>query len=141
MPKPREAIDNTFKPEETLTAGVRFIAAHHCGPLLGGHGAGAGIGKQIKQHIAGAKLEQVISGLLEQDLALFGGGTSERLDAFDPERLDDRLHGGNRSLRIAAKERIEHKDTEIRNIGFDSSVVIKQPWIQRGTRVSGKPRV
>src|SRR5258708_3882395 len=85
VPKPRETMDNTFKPEETLTAGVRFIATHHRGPLLGGHGAGPGIGKQIKQHIAGAKLEQVISGLLEQDLALFGGGTSKWLDAFDPE--------------------------------------------------------
>jgi len=103
VPKPGEAMDNTFKPEETLTAGVRFIAAHHCGPLLGGHGAGAGIGKQIKQHIAGAKLEQVVSGLLEQDLALFGGGTSERLDAFDPERLDDRLHSGNRTEQFLLK--------------------------------------
>jgi hypothetical protein len=36
---------------------------------------------------------------------LFWSGTSERLDAFDPERLDDRLHGGG-SYRTISVEAI-----------------------------------
>jgi len=39
-----ELVGHALEAEETFAAGVGFVAAHHGGPLFGGHGAGAGIG-------------------------------------------------------------------------------------------------
>jgi hypothetical protein len=86
-------MDDTFEPEKAVAAGIRFIAAHQRCPLLGRHGAGAGIGKQVEQHIASAKLEKVVASLLQENLTLLWGSTSEWLDALDPEWLNNGLHG------------------------------------------------
>ena len=60
-----EIVDHALQAEEALAAGVGFVAAHHGGPLLGGHGAGAGIGEQIDQDVAGFDEEEVVAGLFE----------------------------------------------------------------------------
>ena len=59
-----ELVDHALEAEEALAAGVGFVAAHHRRPLFGGHGAGAGIGEQIDQDVAGVDEEQVVAGLL-----------------------------------------------------------------------------
>ena len=62
------------------------------GPLLGGHGAGAGIGQQVDQDVARLDQEQVVAGRLEIPLALLARGVAQRLDALDAEWLDDGAH-------------------------------------------------
>ena len=59
-----ERVGHALQAEEALAAGVGFVAAHHGGPLFGGHGAGAGIGQQVDQDVAGVDEEQVVAGLL-----------------------------------------------------------------------------
>src|SRR5262250_2117264 len=34
---------------EARRAGIRFVAAHHGGPLFGGHGGGAAVGEEIDE--------------------------------------------------------------------------------------------
>ena len=49
--------------EEALAARIGFVAAHHRRPLLGGHGAGAGIGQQIDQDVGGGDQEEIVAGV------------------------------------------------------------------------------
>src|ERR1019366_5385276 len=42
-----QVVCHALEAEEAFAAGVGFVAAHHGGPLFGGHGAGAGIGEQV----------------------------------------------------------------------------------------------
>ena len=58
-----QLVGRALQAEEALAAGVGFVAAHHGGPLLGGHGAGARIGQQIDQDVARVDEEQVVAGL------------------------------------------------------------------------------
>ena len=94
-----ELVGHALEAEEALAAGVGFVAAHHGGPLLGGHGAGAGIGEQVDQDVAGFDEEEVVAGLLQVALALLGRGVAQRLHALDAEWLDDGLH---RSSQVSA---------------------------------------
>ena len=72
-------------------AGVRLVAALDAGPLLGRHRSGTRIRQQVDDHIRGVEVEEVVA-RLEQMLVAFGDrGHADRLDALDPERLDDRL--------------------------------------------------
>ena len=66
-----QLVDHALQAEEALAAGVGFVAAHHRRPLLGGHGAGAGIGEQVDQDVAGFDQKEVVAGLLQVALALF----------------------------------------------------------------------
>ena len=50
-----EVVHRLFQAEKGLAAGVRFVAAHDGGPLLGGHGAGAGVGEEVDQDVARAE--------------------------------------------------------------------------------------
>ena len=59
-----EVVGHALEAEEALAAGVGFVAAHHGRPLLGGHGAGAGIGEQVDQDVARFDEEEVVAGLL-----------------------------------------------------------------------------
>jgi len=95
-----QILDNPLHPEETFAARIRFVAAHHGGPLFGGHGARSGVGQQIDQDILGVDQEQIVAGLLEEAFALFRRGVVERLHALDTEWLDDGFHRNRRSLRI-----------------------------------------
>src|SRR5271167_2583849 len=99
MTESRERSYGLLEAVEAFASGIGLIAAHHGGPLFGGHGAGAGIGKQVDQNVAGPDLKQVIAGCFEKPLALLGGGSPQRLDAFDAKRLDDGAH----TLSLAAQ--------------------------------------
>ena len=72
-----ELVHHAFQAEETLAAGVGFVAAHDGRPLLGGHGAGAGIGEQVDQDVAGFDEEEVVAGVGEIAFALFGRGVAQ----------------------------------------------------------------
>ncbi len=76
---------------EAAAAGVAFVALHDGGPLMGGHGAGAGIGEQVDEHVVGGQEKQVVVRGLEKSFALGAGGPANGLDTFDAERLDDGL--------------------------------------------------
>ena len=52
-----------FMRKKLSLPGVGFVAAHHGGPLLGGHGAGAGIGQQVDQDVRALDEKQVVAGL------------------------------------------------------------------------------
>ncbi len=82
---------------EALAAGVAFVAFHDAGPLMSGHGAGAGIGEQVDQNVVGRKQEQVVVGGAQQFLALLAGSPANGLNALDAEGLNNRLgsHGKN----------------------------------------------
>src|ERR1051326_4946010 len=102
MLEPGEILHHALEAVETFTAGIGFIAAHHGRPLLGGHGAGAGVGQEIDQDILGVDEEQVVAGLLEETPALFGRGLPERFDTLDAEWLDDGFHYASTSIRASA---------------------------------------
>ena len=63
-------LDGIFEAVEAAAAGVAFVAFHDGGPLVRGHGAGAGIGEQVDQDIVGGQKEQVVVRGFEQLLAL-----------------------------------------------------------------------
>ncbi len=66
-----EIVDHALQAEKAFAAGVGFVAAHQGGPLLGGHGAGARIGQQVDQDVAGLDQKQVVARRFKQTLALF----------------------------------------------------------------------
>jgi len=71
-------------------AGVGLVAALDAGPLLGAHGAGARIGQEVDQDVVGVEVEEVVAGGAELRLSFVHGREPDRLDALDPEGLDDR---------------------------------------------------
>ena len=81
---------------EALAAGVAFIALHDAGPLMRGHGPGAGIGEQIDEDIVGGQKKEVVVSGFQQFFALLARGPADGFDAFDAERFDDGLdrHSG-----------------------------------------------
>ena len=74
---------------EAAAAGVALVAFHDGGPLVRGHGAGAGVGEQVDEDIVGGQQKQVVVRGAEQLLALGAGGPANGLDALDAEGLDD----------------------------------------------------
>src|SRR5262249_3993136 len=66
---------------------------HHAGPLLGGHGAGAGISQQIDQDVFCGQEEKIVVGGAQKFLALTARGPANRLNALDAERFNDGAHG------------------------------------------------
>ena len=65
-----DVLDGILEAVEAAAAGVAFVAFHDGGPLVRGHGAGAGVGEQVDQDIVGGEEEQVVVGGFEQLLAL-----------------------------------------------------------------------
>ena len=49
----KDVLDGIFEAVEAAAAGVAFVAFHDGRPLVGGHGAGAGVGEQVDQDIVG----------------------------------------------------------------------------------------
>ena len=82
---------------EAAAAGVAFVALHDRGPLVRGHGSGAGVGEEVDEDIVGRQEEEVVVGGFEELLALWAGGPVKRFDAFDAEGFDDGFdgHGGS----------------------------------------------
>jgi hypothetical protein len=89
-----DVLDHGFEPVEAARPGVTFVTLHDGTPLFGGHGAGAGIGQPVNQHIFGAKLEDIELGGCQQSLALRSGGHSDGLDAFDAKRFNQGFRHG-----------------------------------------------
>jgi hypothetical protein len=54
-----------------------------------GHGAGAGVGEQVDEHIVGVEQEQIVMRGAEQGFALSAGGPADGFNALDAEGLDD----------------------------------------------------
>ena len=78
-------------PEADVAAAARIalIALHDGSPLVGGHGAGAGVGQQIDQHIVGREKKQVVVCKLKKALAILALSPVDGLDTLDTEGLDD----------------------------------------------------
>ena len=93
-----EVVHRLLQAEKGLGPGIRFVAAHNGCPLLGGHGAGAGVGEEVDQDVARADQEKVVPGSLEVAFPLLGSRLAQRLDALDAERFDDRAHDRNCSV-------------------------------------------
>ncbi len=74
---------------EAAAAGITLIAFHHSRPLVGGHGAGAGIGKQVNQNIVGGQQKEVVERRAQRLLPLGASRPVNRLDAFDAKGFDD----------------------------------------------------
>ena len=53
-------LDRALEAIEAGAAGVALIAFHDAGPLMCGHGAGAGVGEQIDEHVVGVEQEKVV---------------------------------------------------------------------------------
>ena len=88
-----------LKRVEAAAAGVAFVAFHDRGPLVRGHGAGAGIGEQVDQDIVGGQQEQVVVRGVEQLLALGAGCPAQGFDALDAEGFDDGFDGHGHILK------------------------------------------
>src|SRR4029077_20535939 len=94
---------------ETLKARrsrVRFIAAHHGSPLLGGHGRRTGISEQVDQNGIRGNGEQVVTGLLKQMAAFLRCRAAERFNALNPKRLDDGFVHRGLKVKIEKKKNI-----------------------------------
>ena len=74
---------------EAAAAGITLVAFHHGGPLVGGHGASAGIGEQVDEDIVGGQKKEVVVRGAEQLLALRAGRPVNGLDALDAKGFDD----------------------------------------------------
>jgi hypothetical protein len=83
---------------EGFRAGIAFVAAHDGGPLVGGHGSGAGVGKQVDEDVVRGEKEEVVEGGAEEVDTLGAGGPTDRLNGLDAEGLDDRSYGHVGSL-------------------------------------------
>ncbi len=96
-----DVLDRVAEVVEAAAAGVALVAFHDGGPLMSRHGAGAGVGEQVDEHIVGRQEEQVVVGGTQQLFTLRAGGPADRLDALDAERLDDGFggHGGSQIIR------------------------------------------
>ena len=91
-----DVLDGILEAVEAAAAGVAFVAFHDGGPLVGGHGSGAGVGEQVDEDIVGGEQEKVVVGGFEKLLALFAGGPADGFDALDAEGFDDGFDGHGR---------------------------------------------
>src|SRR6266536_2365655 len=86
-------LNGIFETIEAAAAGVALVAFHDGGPLVRGHGSGAGVGEQVDQDVVGGKKEEVVVRGFEELLALGAGGPVKGLDAFNAKGFDDGLDG------------------------------------------------
>ena len=83
-----DVLDDFFKPVKAARAGVTLVAFHDGAPLAAGHGAGAGVGQPVNQHIFGAQLEHVQFGGFQQFNPFGASGHADGFDAFDTKWLN-----------------------------------------------------
>jgi hypothetical protein len=88
-----DVLDGVAEADEAAAAGIALVAFHDGGPLVGGHGAGAGVGEQVDEDVVGREQEHVVVRGFEELFALGAGGPADGLDAFDAEGLDDGADG------------------------------------------------
>ena len=53
VPIAEDVLDGVAEVIEASAAGVALVAFHDGRPLMGGHGAGAGVGQQVDEHVVG----------------------------------------------------------------------------------------
>ncbi len=100
-----ETEDTLHRVAEARKAGrarIGFVAAHHRRPLLGGHGAEAGIGEQVNQDEFRGNQEQVVAGGFEKRLPLLTGCAGDGLDGLDAKRFNDGFGGHELAPQIAS---------------------------------------
>src|SRR6185503_12170964 len=138
-----EILDALVEAEPRGRAGVGLVTALDAGPLLGGHRAGPRVGQQVDDHVRRVEAEEVVARLAEVALALLHRGHPDRLDALDPERLDDRLpliHDGSIG---AAPEQAEQWRAimahPIREPGEESQWRTGSRWEPRSARARQSP--
>ena len=88
-----DVLDGVAEADEAAAAGVALVAFHDRGPLVRGHGAGAGVGEQVDEDVVGREQEQVVVRGAEEFFALGAGGPADGLDGLDAEGLDDGADG------------------------------------------------
>ncbi len=91
MAEREQVLDRVQEPEPRWRAGIALVAALDARPLVAAHGARAGIGEQVDEHIVGVDVEQVVARRLERRGALLDRRQPDRFDRVDAKRLDDRL--------------------------------------------------
>ena len=91
-------LDGILEAVEAAAARVAFVAFHDGGPLMRGHGTGAGVGEKVDEDIVGGEEEEIVVRGLEELFALCAGGPVEGFDAFDAERFDDGFYGHRRAF-------------------------------------------
>ena len=89
----KDALHGVAEAKVAAAAGIALIAFHDGSPLVGRHGAGAGVGQQVNEDIVGQEKEQVVVGGLQQMFAIFALGPVDGLDTLDAEWLDDGMDG------------------------------------------------
>jgi len=87
---------------EAATSCVALVAFHYGRPLMGGHGAGAGVRQQVNEDVVGGEEEKVVMGGFEKLFALGAGCPADRFDALDAERFDDCFNGHGAFLNCPA---------------------------------------
>ena len=55
-----DVLNRVAEPVEAAAARIALVAFHDGGPLVGGHGAGAGVGQQVDENIVRRKQKQVV---------------------------------------------------------------------------------
>ena len=55
-----DVLNGRFEVIEALAAGVAFVAFHDGGPLMGGHGACAGVGEEVDEDVFSGHEEEVV---------------------------------------------------------------------------------
>ncbi len=88
-----DVLDGIAEADEGAAAGVALVAFHNRGPLMRGHGAGAGVGEQVDEDVVCREEEHVVMRGAEQFFALGAGGPADGLDGLDAEGLDDGADG------------------------------------------------
>ena len=89
VPVTEDVLDGIPETVEAAAARVALIAFHDGGPLMGRHGAGAGIGEQVDEDIVGGQEKEIVVRGLQKFFALGASGPADGLNTLDAERLDD----------------------------------------------------
>ena len=88
-----EVARSRFEIEEALASCVTLISCDESGPLFLTHRGSSGICEQIDYHLIGAEVEDVVARGSNPFVPFLGRAHRDRLDDFDPERLEDNRHG------------------------------------------------
>src|SRR6185437_6190428 len=95
MLEPEDLLNRVAKTIEAAAAGIALVTFHNGRPLVCGHGAGAGVGEQVNEHIVSREQKHVVVSGGEQSLALSACGPADGFYTLDAKRFNDRAdrHG------------------------------------------------
>ncbi len=95
MLHPGDSANGLFESTERRAARIAFVAQHHRGPLLGGHGPGAAIGQQVDSAIFRVEIKNIVMGCLQSCGTLFGRNDLERFGDFYTKGFNNGFHAGS----------------------------------------------